>query len=141
MLTKMIDARIVPQKMIDFLVRGLALLFCMLPLHEFGHYLAGKRLGLKDMRLTLLKYRRVPYGVAVIGVFGDVSDVKDFAKFHAQANCFLLMGSLFTVIGIMLFTAIGIFNIYVANSLILLSVCYMIWEVVNPKNITTSKDE
>ena len=40
-------------------------IICVLPLHEFGHYVAARRNGWKNIRLTLCKWHSIPVAVAI----------------------------------------------------------------------------
>lgn len=109
-------------------------LFCALPLHELGHYLAAKRLGLNNIHFSVQKWRNIPYAIVTIAE-PDETLYKNPVEFHCVASSFQLMGGLFTIVGLLAFSALDVLNTSACLLLVVFETMYMIYETVNPKHI------
>ena len=119
---------------INIIFGMLVWLFCAIPLHELGHYFAAKRLALNNIHFSILKWRNIPYAIATIAE-PDETLCKNPDKFHCVASAFQLMGGLFTIAGLLGFSALGFLTDSACLVLVVFTVMYMVWETVNPKHI------
>ena len=111
---------------------GLIILFAgLIPIHEFGQWLMGKRLGLKNMKFGINKWHGIPWSVMLTGDFvlnvpttpnGFVSLYKDLTRFCA-------IGSLFSVMVFLFGYSFGIFSADFTMIIVFVEMLYMIWEI------------
>jgi hypothetical protein len=109
-------------------------LFCALPLHELGHYLIAKALGLNNIHFGVQKWRKIPFAIVTIAE-PDETLYKNPIEFHYVASSFQLMGGLFTITGLLAFATLDILSTSACLFLVVFETCYMAYETINPKHI------
>jgi len=109
-------------------------IFCALPLHELGHYLIAKRLGLNNIHFGLQKWRSIPYAIVTIAE-PDESLCKNPVEFHCAASTFQLMGGLFTIVGLLGFYAVKVLSTSTCLFLVVIETIYMVYETTEAKHI------
>ncbi|MEX2737470.1 MAG: hypothetical protein Q6356_000145 [Candidatus Wukongarchaeota archaeon] len=117
---------------ITIIVALLAWVFCAMPLHELGHWIIGKRIGLQNLKVSLTKWKGIPMGFQVTGdCHIDIKTKEDMLKWHYNLTTFHCFGSLFSILGVAFFQTIGVFSIDFAFLITLFLVLYLVYEVTN----------
>lgn len=119
----------------------LAWLLCCVVLHELGHYIAAKKVGFKNIKLVLVKWKGIPIKIAVTGEFNLESKTdSEIINWHLDANHFMASGSMLSIVGILGFYLLGIFSMEFSFITVLFFSLYMFYELTDSKSLCATNE-
>jgi len=124
----------------DFVFGFIALTIIMVPLHELGHWIAAKKNGWKNLGLKIEKWHGFPYTIAVHADGNlKIESEHDFFVAYFAVTRFYAMGSIFSIMGLLVCGLFGIFSESFVLLLTQMFVVYLMWELNSCK--TTKREE
>ena len=119
----------------------LAWLLCCVVFHELGHYIAAKKVGFKNIKLILVKWKGIPIKIGITGEANlELKTDSEIINWHLDANYFMASGSLVSIAGILGFYLLGIFSMEFSFFTVLIFSLYMFYELTNSKSWCAKND-
>lgn len=110
----------------------------LIALHEFGHYIMAYRLGWKP-KFGFRRWDWMPAFAVKTEMEVELNNKTDLYNLFVDLASFMVMGSLFSIIGIWILFLCNLLTHYAGFGLVTLFAVYGFWEVTHPTGEITGE--